>query len=142
MFLPAALRVTGVLAIVSYSFGCPWRSYEQILTVHLDVLSSMTTKLVETTEVGGRPGPSDLAELLYPLRRARQFAYQYRSYSERPSHRAFVASLDFYEKLLGEVDAARADDRRWQAFRGKLTGRAEAFLDQVRRTREALEREK
>ena len=86
--------------------------------------------------------PSDVAELLYPLRRARQFAYQYRSYEQRPSHREFVESLDFYEKLVDEVDAARADEQRWHRFRAKLTARAEAFLDQVRITREALEREK
>jgi len=122
--------------------GCPWRSYEQILAVHLQVLSSMTTKLLETADAGGRPSPSDVTEVLYPLRRARQFARQFESYSDRPSYREFVRSLDFYEKLVNEVDAARADEQRWQARRAQLAAPGEAFLDQARRTREALERER
>jgi hypothetical protein len=134
-------RLVAALSVVSLFCGCPWRSYEQILSVHLEVLSSMATKLLNSSDAGRRPGPSDVAELLYPLRRARQFAHQYRSYSERPSYREFVTSLDFYEKLTDEVDAARADDRRWKAVRAQLKAPVGAFLDQARRAREALERE-
>jgi len=137
----APFRLAALLTIAVLVSGCPWRSYEQILTIHLDVLSSMTKKLLDTADAGRRPGPSDVTELLYPLRRARQFAHQYRSYSERQSYREFVTSLDSYEKLVREVDEARADDRRWQALRAKLTAPAQAFLDQARRTREALQRE-
>jgi hypothetical protein len=141
-FLAVPFRLVCVLTVGSVLCGCLWRSYEQIMTVHLEVLSSMTTKLLETARAGGRPSPNDLAELVYPLRRARQFAYQYESYAERPSHGAFVASLDAYEKLIDEVDAARADEQRWNAVQDELEGRAQAFLDRVRRAREALEREK
>jgi hypothetical protein len=121
--------------------GCPWRSYGQILAIHLDVLCSLTTKLVDTANAGHRPTPNDVTELLYPLRRARQFAHQFEGYSERPSYGVFVASLDLYEKLVGEVDEARADDGRWQALRPQLSADAGAFLDQARMTREALARE-
>lgn len=137
----APLPFVALLSLTVLGSGCLWRSYEQILSVHLDVLCSMTTKLLETAEAGQRPSPSDVTELLYPLRRARQFAHQYRSYSDRKSYRAFVTSLDLYEKLVDEVDEARADDRRWQALRPELKVPAQAFLDQARRAREALQRE-
>jgi hypothetical protein len=137
-----AVRAVAVLAAVTVLSGCSWRSYERVLTVHLEVLSSMATKLLDTAAAGQRPSPNEITELLYPLHRARQFVQQYASYSERASYREFVTSLDFYEKLVDEVDAARADDQRWQARRAKLKAPAEAFLDQARRTREALNREK
>jgi hypothetical protein len=134
-------RKVAALAAVAALSGCLWHSYERVLTVHLDVLSSMATKLLDTAAAGKRPSPNQVTELLYPLHRARQFAQQYGSYSGRASYREFVTSLDFYEKLVDEVDAARADDQRWQTRRATLTAPAEAFLDQARRTREALKRE-
>lgn len=137
--LPLGLLATYMAAALLCA--CPWRSYGQILTIHLEVLCSMTNKLLQTAEAGRRPSPSDVTELLYPLRRARQFAHQYRGYSERRSYREFVASLDLYEKLVDEVDEARADQKRWQALRAKLGVPAQAFLAQAARTRKVLQEE-
>jgi len=133
--------LVGVFVAVSLLSGCPWRSYEQILDVHLDVLSSMATKLVDTIESGGRPAPTDVTELQYPLRKARQFADQYRDYADRPSYKELEASLDAYEELVQEVDTARVDERRWDGLRADLVSRANAVRDRLATVRLALERE-
>ena len=100
--------------------ACLWRSYDDILAVHVDVLLGMADKIVAKSEAGRRPTPNDLTELLYPLQRARQFAGQFRAQSGRGSYRAFGELLDRYEELVKKIDAARADDARWAALRTEL----------------------
>ena len=89
------------------------------MRVHLDVLCGMADKAAVQCRHGQRPTSNDVTELTYPLQRARQFAYQYRSYAERESYRRFVAALDRYQALVEAIDAARGDEARWAAERAR-----------------------
>src|SRR5260221_14113345 len=95
-------RLWLVLALV-LAPACLWRSYAEVMRVHLDVLSGLAEKVAYNTREGQRPASSDVTELTYPLQRARQFAYQYRSYAERESYRRFTAALDRYQALTEAV---------------------------------------
>lgn len=101
----------------------------------------MTAKAVESAAGGRRAGPNEVAELLYPLRRARQFAGQYESRRERESYRAFGELLDLYQDFVESIDAARADDVRWAAVASVLAERQRAIAAAAERTRRALDRE-
>jgi len=122
--------------------GCLWRSYAEVMRVHLEVLSGMADKAAFNAESGRRPSSNDITELSYPLERARQFAYQYRSDAQRESYRLFVAALDRYQSLVNAIDAARGDEARWAAERPRLAGLQQAWRAAAEQTRAALERER
>jgi hypothetical protein len=133
-----------VIATVSMAVfaACLWRSYEEIVTVHLEVIASMMAKTVDGAGPGRRPSSSEVAELLYPLRRARQFAHQYETERERPSYRAFVAMLDLYERFVESIDVARTEEGRWAALEPRLAERRREIDAGIGRVREALARER
>jgi hypothetical protein len=118
----------------------PWRSYAEP-PLHLAVLSCLAEKVAYNTREGQRPASSDVTELTYPLQRARQFAYQYRSYAERESYRRFTAALDRYQALTEAVDAARGDEARWAAERPRLADQYEAWRAAAEAARAALAHE-
>lgn len=122
-----------VLACLLLS-ACVWKSYGQIMRVHVDVLAGLADKIVVKSEAGGRPTPNDLTELIYPLQRGRQFATQYQSRADHESYRRFVALLDGYQQFVDAIDAARGDDARWQAARADLP----AKLEQLRAAADAV----
>jgi hypothetical protein len=122
--------------------GCLWRSYAEVMRVHLVVLAGMADKAAFNAEHDVRPSSNDVTELTYPLERARQFAYQYRSYAERESYRQFVAALDRYEALVKVIDAARGDAARWNSERVKVAALNTAWQEVAQQTRTALERER
>ena len=121
--------------------ACLWRSYKEIMTVHLEVLGSMMAKTVDGSSPIQRPSASDVAELQYPLRRARQFTGQYDDQRQRPSYRAFVALLDDYERFVESIDLARAEERRWAALEPELAERRREIDTEIERVRDALARE-
>jgi hypothetical protein len=121
--------------------ACLWRSYEEIMTVHLEVLSSMMAKTIDGSVPMHRPSASDVAELQYPLRRARQFTGQYDKQHERPSYQAFVALLDEYERFVEAIEQARTDEQRWAALEPQLAGRRRAIDTDIERVRDALAHE-
>ena len=118
--------------------ACLWRGYEDIMRVHLEVLSGMAAKVVAVAGTGRRPRPNDIIELTYPLQRARQFARQYEDYSERRSYRLFVACLDRYEYLVLGIDAARGEAERWAVRRTELPAQHAALAQAMEQVRAAL----
>jgi hypothetical protein len=134
-----AARSLLVVALILLS-ACLWRSYGDVMTVHLEVLSAEAAKLADNAQAGERPTSNDMTELAYPLQRARQFAYQYRSYGERESYRLFTAALDRYQALSEAVDAARGDEGRWAEERSRLAAQYAAWRSAADEARAALAR--
>lgn len=121
--------------------GCLWRSYDEIMRVHLDVLSGMARKVASKAEADRRPTPNDITELIYPLERARQFAGQNRARAERESYRSFEELLGRYAEFVAAIDAARVDEERWRHLRARLPEEERALETLAARVRTALERE-
>jgi hypothetical protein len=134
------VRVVPALAIVLLA-ACLWRSYEEIMTVHLEVIGSMMAKAVDGAAPARRPSSNEVAELRYPMRRARQFAGQYEAQRQRPSYQAFVALLDLYEGFVDSIDAARTEEQRWAALAPELAERRRAIDAGIARVRDALAQE-
>ena len=136
------MRARTVLSLLLLlSPACLWRSYADVLRVHLDVLGGMADKAMYNAQAGQRPTSNEVTELTYPLQRARQFAYQYRSYGERESYRLFVSALDRYQALSEAIDAARGDAARWEAERVQIGAQYQAWRDAADQVRAALARE-
>jgi hypothetical protein len=131
-----------LLVLIALSSACLWRSYGEVLRVHLEVLSSFTDKAIANAASGQRPTSADVTELTYPLQRARQFAYQYRGYAERGSYARFGVALDRYQTLVDAIDAARGDAARWDAERTLLPAQAAAFRQAAEDVRTALANER
>ena len=121
--------------------ACLWRSYTDVMRVHLDVLSGMAEKAAYNAQTGQRPSSNDVTELTYPLQRARQFAYQYRGYADRESYQRFAVALDRYQALTDAIDAARGDAVRWAAERSQLGAQHEAWRAAADEVRAALAHE-
>jgi hypothetical protein len=132
------LLLLGCLLAVS---ACLWRSYEEIMRVHLEVLSGMARKAEARAETDRRPAPNDVTELLYPLERARQFLRQNQKRAGRPSYRAFEELLARYADFVAEVDSARVDEERWREFRARVAGDVRALEDRAAAVRAALQKE-
>jgi len=130
-----------LLVLLLLAPACLWRSYADVMRVHLDVLSGMVEKASYNAESGQRPTSNDVTELTYPLQRARQFAYQYRTYAERESYTLFVAALDRYQALSEAIDAARGDAARWSEERSRLAAQCAAWRAAAERVRAALAHE-
>ena len=120
--------------------ACIWRSYSNIMSVHLDVLMSMVDKTVANAAAGHRPTSNDVTELTYPLERAQQFAQQFNGYQDRDSYRQFVALLERYDGFVQSIDGARADQQRWQVLQATLPEKAAALRDSTAQVRAALAR--
>ena len=135
-----ARRLSALLLVLCAA--CLWRSYADVLRVHLDVLSGLADKAAFNAESGRRPTSNDVTELTYPLERARQFAYQYRSYADRESYQRFVAALDRYQALVTAIDAARGDEARWAAARPQIAALQTAWRGAAEEARAALARER
>jgi hypothetical protein len=85
-----------------------WRSYPEILAVHLDVLTQTAAKLCAVVEADRGPTAEAMGEYIYPAQRGRGFLRQFSNYSERPSYQKLGELLDRYEAMVHRVDAARA----------------------------------
>ena len=99
------------LALLIFEAGCLWRSYGEILSVHLEVLTQTAAKLCAVVEAGRGPSAQEMAEYVYPLQRGREFLRQFDGYADRPSYRHFAAFLDRYDAMVHTADAARAEQR-------------------------------
>ena len=126
------------LVLLALVPACLWRSYGDVMRVHLEVLESLADKAAGNVAVGQRPTNNDVTELTYPLQRARQFAYQYRDDAARASYRRFLEALDLYQAMVDAIDAARGDDARWATEREALPGQAAAWRAAAAQTRDAL----
>jgi hypothetical protein len=135
------MRAPLALSLLLLAPACLWRSYAGVMRVHLDVLSAMADKAAYNAQIGRRPTSNDVTELIYPLQRARQFAYQYRASAQRESFASFVAALDRYQALVDAIDAARGDAARWEIERTQLPAQYAAWRGAAERTRSALARE-
>ncbi len=103
------MRRVSVLFLLLMS-ACLWRSYEQILAIHLDVLTQTANKLGDVA--ASSQGPAlGMAEYAYPAKRARQFLQQFSKHNGRSSYAGLKAFLDRYERMLAEVDAARLGEQ-------------------------------
>lgn len=87
--------------------ACPWRSYEEILEIHLEVLTQTADKLRDVSAARQWPGSQGIAEYVYPAKRARQFLHQFAKHRERPSYKGLSAFLDQYEDMIHRVDSVR-----------------------------------
>jgi hypothetical protein len=128
-----------ILCLLLGAAGCLWNSYDDVLRVHLDVLSSLADKAAGNAAAGTRPRSNDITELTYPLQRARQFVHQYRGYSERASYTAFVSALDRYQAFVDTIDSARGDEARWQAERPRVAAAFAAWQASAEAVRAALD---
>ena len=117
-----------LVGVVFFS-ACLWSSYEKILRIHVEVLSSMVEKAADSAAAGRRPTPNDITELLYPLSRARQFLRQYEKQAGRDSYRSFESLLDRYERLAREIDVARVSDDGWQRLRPRLAAEGASWRE-------------
>ncbi len=99
------------LAVLLCVTGCLWRSYGDILSVHLSVLTEMAAKLCAVVQAGKGPTAQGMAEYVYPLQRGREFLRQFDGYRNRQSYREFIRFLDRYEEMIHRLDAARAEGR-------------------------------
>jgi hypothetical protein len=141
-YCPASMRARIVLVLLLLSVSsCLWRSYGEVMRVHLDVLSSLADKAAANVQDGRRPASNDVTELSYPLQRGRQFVYQYRSYDDRASYRLFVAALDRYQAFVEAIDGARGDEARWTAERADLDAKYQSWRNAAADARAALARE-
>ena len=118
--------------------GCLWRSYANILSVHVDVLTQTAAKLVAVVQANRMPAAEDMAEYTYPSKRAREFLHQFRGDSQRRSYQQLGELLDRYDAMVHEVDAARAQGQvpgaaRLTAQREALQALAEAIRAQLQR---------
>jgi hypothetical protein len=121
--------------------ACLFHSYADVMRVHLDVLGALAEKAVDNARSGQRPEANEVTELVYPLQRARQFAYEYRSYEDRESYRRFVAALDRYQAFVGAIDGARGDATRWTAQQPEINAQYDAWRAAADEARAALTRE-
>lgn len=137
---PAASALCALVALAAFGQGCLWRSYAEVMRVHLDVLSSLSDKAMVNAETGRRPTSNDVTELTYPLQRGRQFQHQYRGYADRESYKLFVIALDRYQALTEAIDAARGDEVRWTAERPRVAAAYDAWRRAAEQVRAALAR--
>jgi hypothetical protein len=135
---PVARALCAFVALAACLHGCLWRSYGEVMRVHLDVLSSLSEKAMGNAEAGRRPTSNDVTELTYPLQRGRQFAHQYRGYADRESYQLFVVALDRYQAFTETVDAARGDAARWTAERPRVAAAYDAWRSAAAQVRAAL----
>ena len=133
-------RLWRVLLFLTCAAGCLWRSYGTIMDVHLDVLTQTAAKLCTIVEAGRGPTAEGMAEYIYPAKRAREFLRQFDGYGERQSYRRFAALLDRYERLVRDVDAARAQGRLNELW-PRLTAEREALQAQALEIRVDLQKE-
>lgn len=91
--------------------GCLWRSYGEILSVHLSVLTATADKLCAVAQAGEGPTAEGMAEYVYPLQRGHEFLRQFSKYRERQSYGQFTAFLERYEAMVHTADAARTQGR-------------------------------
>jgi hypothetical protein len=118
--------------------ACLWRSYVEIMEVHLEVLSAMVDKAADTSASGTRPTAQAVTELRYPLLRARQFLSQYEEHRGRRSYSEFEALVEVYQDMVNRIDGARGDEVRWRQLAGELGPLAAEVREAVGRVREAL----
>lgn len=137
---PAVRALCAVVALAGFGQGCLWRSYAEVMRVHLDVLSSLSEKAMVNAEAGRRPTSNDITELTYPLQRGRQFEYQYRGYADRESYQLFVVALGRYQALTETIDAARGDAARWSAEQPRVAAAYDAWRRAAEQVRAALAR--
>jgi len=132
---PSILRLTFYAATL-LSTSCLWRSYADVLSVHLDVLTQTADKLYAVVESGRGPTAEGMAEYVYPAQRARGFLRQFSNYSDRPSYKKLGELLDRYEAMVNRVDAARAGGAEARLDLAVLTAEREvvaALAEEARR---------
>ncbi len=132
------MRRVAPLVLLLLAPACLWRSYGDVMRVHLEVLESLADKAAGNVAAGQRPTSNDVTELTYPLQRARQFAYQYRDDANRESYRRFIEALDRYQAMVDAIDAARGDDTRWRIERDALPAQSAAWRAAAEQTHAAL----
>ncbi len=132
------LAVLAVIVLVEV-FGRD--DYARVMQVHLDVLAAMAGKMAAVADVGKRPTPHDLTEIVYPLDRARQFVDTYEDHRSRESYGSFLDLIEVYQGFVLEVDAARGSPERWEQFRPLVDARVASIQAAVTRSRSALEAE-
>ena len=109
-----------VLLLALPTTACIWRSYADILSVHVDVVTQTAAKLCSVIEAGLGPTAEGMAEYVYPAQRAREFLKQSAGYSERESYKRLGELLDRYEAMVRRVDAARANPGETKLDRAAL----------------------
>jgi hypothetical protein len=106
-------RLVIFLILMGALYAFLWKGYGEVLSIHLDVLSGMVDKIAWQVDLGRRPSPNDLTELIYPLRRAREFEEQYEDRAESESYQRFRAFVARYERLIERIDRTRGKASEW-----------------------------
>jgi hypothetical protein len=122
--------------------ACLWRSYGEILQVHLDVLTQTADKLVAVAGSGRGITTEGMAEYVYPAKRGREFLRQFSAYSPRRSYRQFEVFLDRYEALVKEADTIRAQGKAWQEALPGLAQQRDGLQAMALAIRRDLEQER
>lgn len=116
-------RAAGLAVLLLLVASCLWRGYARVLTIHVEVLTSMADKIAWQADIGRQPTPNDVTELLYPLERARRFRERYRGDDAPRSLALFSVLLDRYDAFAERVDRTRADASAWRHARASLLHR-------------------
>ncbi len=133
--LQARRALASVLLLLAAS--CYWSRYEEVMEVHLQVLSQYGAKLEALARDGRRVPVQDWGEFIYPEERARDFArIAAKRYPDRRSLALFRQVVERYAELVADADVLDRPD----AF-AEVARRVRALERAVAATRLALARE-
>jgi hypothetical protein len=128
-----------VLALAVLGAGCIWRSDAEKAAVHAEVLVAQARKGRDLV-VRSRFSAESMAELTYPLERARVFAQEARPRRGRPAP-PWLAPFDElvarYRDFVDVLDRVRRE-HRGRAAREALAGPLRAVKTAARAVRSAL----
>ena len=112
-YLAAVKRTVPLLLVLALAAACLWRSYDEILAVHLTVLMQMADKMSAFAQAGHAPSAAEMAEFNYPAQRGRAFLRSFERYADRSSYRRFADFLGRYEAVVKRVDELRSRAVDW-----------------------------
>jgi hypothetical protein len=135
-----ARRCLIAIPVLVLAAGCLWRGYASIMSVHLDVLTGMADKLSSLAQADRGPGAEGMAEYVYPAKRGRTFLRQFDGDTKRQSYRQFGDFLDRYERLVGDVDKARALGKPWKGQAPHIEAERVALAELAARIRQLVQR--
>ena len=103
-----ATGISLALLLGTFLLGCYWLQYNKLMRTHVTLLLAMADKMIDLLESGDPIPAAAMAEFIYPLTRARDFArIAAKLYETRPSLKAFSHFSDTYGVLVKEVDRLR-----------------------------------
>lgn len=128
---PARALLATLLLVGS---ACYWTRYDEVMEVHLEVLSDYGAKLAALAADGRKVPVQDWGEFIYPAERARDFArIAAKRYPDRRSLSLFRQAVERYGELVESPEILRRAD--------ELRRRVRALERAIEATRRALAEE-